>query len=152
VCVCVCMWYPSMSPFKQVKWLSRNLVHILCQYRPKHHMWGLGFSQQHCWRSSLSVCILLVECKTKFCSNIQPAFEKSSYSNRQSKPAYCKQTNCVSHTQKSLKNELKALVQVEKWNYWPKRCECSTFFKIYVRNSVTGLSYIPNIMWEYQRL
>jgi hypothetical protein len=66
--------------------------------------------------SSLSACILLVEWKTKFCSNIHPAFEKPSYNNRQSKPVYCKQTNCVLHTSE-LKNELKALVQVEESNY-----------------------------------
>jgi hypothetical protein len=52
----------------------------------------------------------------------------------------------VSHTQENLKNELKALEQVEKSNNGPKHCECSPFFKIYVRNSVTGLSYIPNIL------
>jgi len=152
VCVCVCV--RAIPPCHLLSKLNdfQEIYYTFCASAGQNitcEVWGSHSSTAEV--SSLSVRILLVEWKTKFCSNIHPACEKSSYNNRQSKPVYCKQTNCVSHTS-VLKNELKALVQVEESNYWPKHCESSPFFKIYVRNSVTGLSYIPNIFWEYQRL
>ena len=125
MCVCdipPCHLLSILNDFQEIQYTfcDNTDQNITCK------VWGSHSSTAK--DSSLSVCILLIEWKTKFCSNILSAFE-NLHTTTDKVSQLTANRSILFDTQENLKNELKTQVQVEKTNYWPKNCESSLFFK-----------------------